>query len=207
MVAGDRSCKRVADQLVDTLSSRPGVVVRPDAPQRLEVRACEERLDTTIELESNHPGIKYDDRMFTEQRRYSMRGVAQAELRIGASVSLVGSAERKLRGPWVTDGDLDVPRALALREGLRRDLALDLADQVAPLPATIRRTLYRDPEPGTARQLHNQAVDAERAGDLDKALELAKAAYAAEPSPARMRLIEGLQAHADSVGYAFRTAP
>jgi hypothetical protein len=209
VVAGDRACKRVADELANTLSARPGVVVRPDAPQRLELRECTERLDTTLEMESNYLGLTYDDRIYTEQRRYSVRGVAGAEMVIvgdaaAGPIKLVGKAERKLRGPWVTDGDLDLPRTLSLRDGLRRDLAMDLADQLAPLPETIRRTIYKDPEPGTARQLHNEAVEAERAGDLDRALELAKSAYAAEPSPARMRLIEELQAHAQSVGYAFR---
>lgn len=204
VVAGDRSCKRVADELVDTLASRPGVVVRPDAAQRLEVRNCGERLDTTVEMESNYLGLKYQSEVVQEQRRYSVRGVADAELWIAGKVKLIGGAERHLRGPWVTDGDLDIPRALALREGLRRDLAMDLADQVAPLPETIRRTIYKDPEPGTARQLHNQAVDAERAGNLDEALRLAKQAYAAEPSAARIDYIEELQAHAQSVGYALR---
>lgn len=204
VVAGDKSCKRVADALVDALAARPGVVVRPDAPQRLEVRNCDERLDTTVEMEQNYLGLQYADQVVQEQRRYSMRGFAEGELWVGERVKLLGSAERSLRGPWVTDGDLDIPRALALREGLRRDLAMDLADQVAPLPETIRRTIYRDPEPGTARELHNEAVDAERAGDLDRALALAKQAYAAEPSQARMRYIEALEAHAESVGYALR---
>ena len=99
--------------------------------------------------------------------------------------------------------DEQVRRAGRVRlDDVRRDLAYDLADQVAPLPATIRRTLYADPEPGTARQLHNQAVDAERDGDLSKALQLAREAYGANPTAASMRYIEQLQDHARRVGYA-----
>lgn len=205
VVSADKSCKRVADELVETLSARPGVLVRPDAPQRLVVLGCDERLDTTVEMEQNYLGLQYPTEVVQEQRRYNMRGYAQAELQVGESVRLLGTAERNLRGPWVTDGDLDIPRALALREGLRRDLAMDLADQLAPLPETIRRTIYRDPEPGTARELHNEAVEAEQKGELDAALVLARRAYAAQPSQARMRYIEALEAHAEAVGYALRT--
>ena len=203
VVAGDRSCKRVADELVSALASRPGVVVRPDAEQRLEVRGCDERLDTTVEIQAYYFGYGADAGQ--DERRYTMRGVAGAELWIGGGTRLIGAAERRLRGPWVKDGDLDIPRALVLRDGLRRDLAMDLADQVAPLPETIRRMVYLDPEPGTARELHNAAVTAEQTGDLNEALRLAKAAYAAEPTRSRMRLIQALEAHAVDVGYALKT--
>jgi hypothetical protein len=174
VVAGDKECKRVADELARTLSARPGVLVRPDASVRLLLEGCEDQVDTTVELESaNNPAVR-----------------------------LVGGAERRLRGPWVTEGTLELPRQMSLSDAVRRDLAIDLADQVAPLPATIRRTLYRDPEPGTARNLHNQAVDAERSGSLDAAIKLARQAYAANPTPQAMRYIEALQDHADAVGYA-----
>ncbi len=206
VVAGERGCKRVADELASTLSARPGVRVRPDAPVRLEVVRCDDEVDTTVELESVYPGLVYSTRVYKEQRRYEMRGWASAELVVESAgaptVRLTGGAERSERSPWVSEEDLEIPRALSLREAVRRDLAHDLADQLAPLPATIRRTLYRDPEPGTARQLHNQAVDAERAGDLDNALRLAKEAYAANPTASAMRYIEALQDHAVAVGYA-----
>jgi hypothetical protein len=204
VVAGDRECKRVADALAYALGSRPGVLVRPDAPQRLEVRDCDERLHTTVEIDGVYPGLGYGNETYREQRRFTVRGLARAELKIGRDVTLLGSADRRMRGPWITDGDLDIPATLTFREDLRRDVALDLADQLAPLPSTIRRTLYVDPEPGTARELHNAAVDAEREGQLDRALELARQAYAADPSPSAMRYIEALQSHAASVGYALR---
>lgn len=205
VVAGDRHCKRVADDLAETLSARPGVRVRPDAPVRLELRECVEEVDTLVEVETNTLGLQYGGNVVSERRRYEMRGWGNALLVVyggGPKVQLSGGAERRVRGPWVSYQDLEIPRALTLRESVRRDLATELADQVAPLPATIRRTLYRDPEPGTARELHNEAVDAERRGDLDTALRLAREAYAANPTASSMRYLEDLQEHARTVGYA-----
>ncbi|MFN7146318.1 MAG: hypothetical protein ACK4YP_21270 [Myxococcota bacterium] len=207
VVAGERGCKRVADELATALVARPGVRVRPDAPVRLEVRDCEDEVDTTVELESTYPGLVYSTRVFSERRRYDMRGWASATLLVkpetGPAVSLVGGAERRNRTPWDEDRHFEAPgAAVALREAVRRDLAHDLADQLAPLPTTLRRRLYTDPEPGTSRELHNAAVDAERAGNLDEALRLAKEAYAANPTASGMRYIEALQDHAVAVGYA-----
>ena len=208
VVAGDRGCKRVADELASTLSARPGVRVHPDAPVRLVVLACDGEIDTTVELESTFPGIVYDTRVYQEQRRYSMRGWASATLEVQSSAvlsaRLPGAAERFVQGPWVANGQLEIPGALSLDASVRRDLAANLADQVVPLPATIRRTVYRDPEPGTARQLHNEAVRAEREGNLNDALRLARAAWAAHPTADAMRFIEALQEHASAVGYALR---
>lgn len=205
VVAGDRACKRVADELASTLSARPGVHVRPDAGIRLQLDNCEDDVETSIESEPNVLSLRYADAV-VEQRRYDMRGWAHAELSVKSAdqpeVRLVGAAERRDRSPWVPGTELEIPRQLSLRESIRRDLALDLADQLAPLPATIRRTLYRDPEPGTARELHNQAVTAERNGDLTRALALAREAYAANPTAPGMRYIEALQDHARRVGYA-----
>jgi hypothetical protein len=205
VVAGDRACKRVADELASTLSARPGVRVRPDAPIRLQLDNCADDVDTTVEMEANVLGLRYTTAV-VEQRRYEMRGWAHADLVVTSAgqpgVRLVGGAERRESSPWVSGTDLEIPRQLSLREAVRRDLALDLADQLAPLPATIRRTLYRDPEPGTAREFHNAAVDAERAGDLSRALKLAREAYAANPTAASMRYVAALQEHARQVGYA-----
>jgi hypothetical protein len=123
----------------------------------------------------------------------------------GDPLSFTNEVERAQRGPWVTAGDLDLPASAMLRDRLANDLADKLADRIAPLPATLRRTIYPDPEPGTARQLHNDAVAAEKAGNLDAALQLARQAYAADPSPGAMDYLEDVRAHASSVGYALRT--
>jgi hypothetical protein len=207
VVALDRGCKHVADDLVEALGARPGVEVRPGAGVQLGVHDCDDGNQTNIEVEFQFGGLRQDGGLVQEQRRYHQRAWATAEITVhgpGAPVTLLGNAERTNRSQWEDARELDVPGLFAMREGLRRDLARDLADQVAPLPETIRRLVYRDPEPGTARQLHNQAVDAERGGDLQAALQLAQEAYAANPSPGALAYIEDLKAHAESVGYALR---
>ncbi len=199
VVAADRACKKVADQLVDELAARPGVRVVPGAAVTLTLEHCAETSHLTVEVDDNPVGVA------SWRYRYYRRASTTGELVVrgpGAPVTLLGSAERVDRGPWETAQGNEIPPLVALRSALRRDLARDLADQVAPLPETLRRMVYADPEPGTSRELHNAAVQAERDGDLQTALGLALQAYAANPTPAQMSYIEELKHHAESVGYA-----
>jgi hypothetical protein len=212
VVAGDRSCRALADALVDALGSRPGIDVRPSSAQRITVSGCDDEVTTTLDIEGNYPGLVYGNTVYTEQRRYSVHGWARGEMRVDLPGGTAGEAlvfrdevERALRGAWVQGGDLDLPASAQLRERLAAALADKLADRVAPLPETLRRTIFPDPEPGTARQLHNDAVAAEKSGNLEDALRLARAAYAADPSPGAMDYLEEVRDHAASVGYAFRT--
>lgn len=209
VVAAEPACRGLADALVTALGSRPGITVRPDAPQRLTVRRCDEQVTTSIDIEGTYPGLDYGTSVYQERRRYSLNGHARGELLIdglgAAPVSFTEEVDRAVRGAWIDEGSLDIPASFALRERVNADLADALADKIAPLPETIRRTIYPDPEPGTARQLHNDAVAAERAGNLDDALRLAREAYAAQPSPMAMDYIEALQEHASQVNYALKT--
>ena len=77
-------------------------------------------------------------------------------------------------------------------------LADVVADSLVPLPVGLERRIYKDPEPGTARALHNRAVAAEASGDLHGALELAREAYAANPTPHGARYIDALEARMGS---------
>ena len=63
-----------------------------------------------------------------------------------------------------------------VEQGVVADLAADLVRQLAPLPETVERRWYRKPKPGTAKSLHNQAVEAERAGNFEEAVRLARQA-------------------------------
>ncbi len=205
VIAEDRGCKEVADALVATLRARPGVDVDPAAPVQLRVGGCDYEVLSTLdmaitEMATTASGMS----QALEHRRYLIDGWATASMTI-VSADLpphkveVG-AERHDLTPWSLDAKLPVSGRL---DGpLSRDLAWGLADTIAPLPETLRRRLYADPEPGTARALHNRAVEAEREGKLDLALQLAREAYAADPSAAALSLIEELQAHASRVGYA-----
>lgn len=208
VIAVDRACKPVADALVDALGSRPGIEIRPDATQRITVQKCDDQVTTALDIESNYPGLNYGPTVYMERRRYTINGWARGEMVIegaGDPLRFHAEVDRSLRGPWVNSGDLDVPATATLRQRVCDDLASRLADHVAPLPETIERIIYPDPEPGTSRKLHNDAVAAERAGNLDEALRLAREAYAADPSPGGMDFLEAVQEHASQVRYAFRT--
>ena len=208
VIAVDRACKPVADELVDALGSRPGIEVRPDATQRIIVQNCDDQVTTALDIESNYPGLSYGPTVYQERRRYTLNGWAHGEIVVqgaGDPLKFTSEVERSVRGPWVNSGDLDVPATATLRQRVSGELADALADHIAPLPETIERIIYPDPEPGTSRKLHNDAVAAERAGNLDDALQLARQAYAADPSPGGMDFLEAVQEHASQVGYAFRT--
>ena len=69
----------------------------------------------------------------------------------------------------------------------------DLAQQLVPVPEVVRRRWYRNPEPGTARALHNRAVDAERSGDLAAAIQFAEAAVDADRNPRTVAYLRTLQ--------------
>ena len=208
VVAAEPGCRALADALVNALGSRPEIVVRPDAAQRLTVHRCDEHVTTSIDIEGNYPGLDYGTSVYQERRRYSLNGDATGEMVVDGlgvePVKFSERVEREIRGAWVDEGSLDIPASMQLRERLATDLADVLADKIAPLPETIRRSIYADPEPGTSRQLHNEAVAAERAGNLDEAMRLARQAYAAQPSPAGMDYIEALSQHAAQVNYAFK---
>lgn len=205
VIAEDRGCKEVADSLVDSLAARPGVEVNPDAAVQLRVSDCRYEVLATVDVEvSEMSVIAADYPEQVERRRYLVDGWALASMTVVAPAQeprdLEVSAERHDRTAW-SSAPRD-PARHELDDALTRDLAWALADHVAPLPETLRRRLYADPEPGTARALHNRAVEAEKVGNLNLALQLARDAYAADPSAERMRYIEALQAHASRVGYA-----
>lgn len=209
VVAMERACRPLADALVKELGSRPGVDVHPEATQRIFVKQCDDLLTTSVDVEGNYPGIDYGAEVYFERRRYTLHGWGRGVMEVQAPgvdpVTFAVDIERDLRGPWVASDAFDMPANPELQTRLTGDLAERLADKLAPLPETIRRVVFPDPEPGTARRLHNDAVAAERSGNLDEALTLAKAAYGADPSPMAMDYIERLEEHAEAVGYAFKS--
>jgi hypothetical protein len=210
VVADGRQCKAVADAVAASLNTRPGVKVSAEAPIRLIVQNCDQGQETTLEVEMggqaimsglDGPGAVVGG----DRRRYTLHGWSAAEMTVvspsGNAVILSGTAEQTVRSSWVGDSDMDVPRALTLADALAKDVASDLANQLAPLPVSLHRTLYVDAAPGSAKDLHNRAVSAEQAGDLVGALDLARQAQAVEPSRAAADYLDELRAHAVTVGY------
>lgn len=205
--ASEPACGGLARELERTLAGRPGVVLRADAPVHLELSHCEMVVNPQVQVDFNVVGLNYDDAVREERRRYDLDGKATAKMMVdapGVSTPLDGEARRRDSSPWLTPEAFVVPSIMTFEDSLELDLARNLADRVAPLPETLRRMVYRDPEPGTARHFHNDAVAAERQGDLETALSLAKQAYAADPTVAHLEYLQALQQHAQMVGYAWK---
>ena len=110
----------------------------------------------------------------------------------GQPVGMLNSERKRVR--MVREGD---PAHLHKRSYIRRrvvgDVVDDLAQQLVPVPETVRRRWYKNPEPGTARALHNEAVDAERSGDLAEAIRLAEAAVNANRNPRTVEYLRALR--------------
>lgn len=209
MVFDGRDCKPVADALVSTLGKRTGIDVRSGAGIRLEVRNCDRGQQRTMEFDDGMDAAtgSMAGSAFSggpDKRRYTIRGWSSAELSVisatGSSVVLSGSANRTVNSPWVPDDDLDVNRSISLADDLANEVAGNLANQLAPVPVSLRRTVYSDAPPGSAHDLHNRAVAAEQAGDLVAALRLARQAQAEDPCRAGAEYVLALQAHASTVG-------
>lgn len=205
VVADSRECKPVADALAVTLGARPGVRVSADAPIRLTVSDCDGGQDTTVEIEVGD-AWRGGPQAVGDRRRYTLHGWSAAALTVtspsGNAVVLSGTADRTLRSPWLGAAEAEPPRAATLASDLARGVAQELANQLAPLPVSLRRTLYADAPPGSARDLHNQAVAAEKAGDLVHALALAQRAAELEPCRATSQYLAQLKDHALTVGCA-----
>jgi hypothetical protein len=201
VAAEDRGCKEVADSLLKQLDARPGVDVDPQAETRLVVESCDDFISTLVEVDG--------ETLAQDRRRVTVTGTGELVVGVYAGDSRVGEiraeALEEVTSAWATDKPTPRIRASSVQRDLEQAMAREVADQVAPLPEELERRVYKDAEPGTARELHNLAVDAERDGDLDQALELAKQAYVANPTARNMRYIEELESHAQTVGYVFRT--
>lgn len=207
VIAEERGCKDMADAMVEALSARPGVSVSPSGAVELRVSDCtagvQQRRESTYRgVDSASGGLP----TAPPQETVRLFGVASARVQVRSPQAepllLTPEVSREVEVVTVSEAPLPMGVQGRLEDGLTREVGLYVADALAPLPETLRRTLYPDPEPGTARQLHNLAVEAEQGGDLEEALRLARAAYAADPSRQSLQYLGELEAHAARVGYA-----
>ena len=111
----------------------------------------------------------------------------------GQPVGMLNSERKRVR--MVRDGDPShLHKRSYIRDRVVSDVVDDLAQQLIPVPEVVRRRWYRNPEPGTAKALHNRAVDAERSGDLAAAIRFAEAAVDADRKPRSVAYLKSLQA-------------
>jgi len=178
VIVSDPRCRDVADALAVGLSTREGIQVVPDASARLHLNLCRVDIRTEVDVTQLYPGLGAGLTGGVEQRDVAIRGAGQAVMTVeieGKPVAMVNAEGHRVRMIRETDTDR-LQRRATVQASVIRDLADELAQKVAPTAERIRRRWYRNPTPGTARALHNQAVDAERTGDLGEALRLARMA-------------------------------
>jgi hypothetical protein len=175
VVAADRSCHGIADALVAELNRLEGVSVDPRAEIRLEVTGCDLALHPVVDIEIT-PKV--------DRRRITVQGWGHAVLtvKVGGETQahLIGASHQGLDGAW---GEIDLP---GLSRAMERDLvetvAVDLAEQLRPLPRLVDRRVYGRAGRGSPRSLHNLAVAAEARGELVEARRLARLSYEELPS-------------------------
>jgi len=201
IAAEDRDCRDVADQLIDTLGARPGVRIDPAASTSLLITNCEVQSRPIVEVMHHGGAVDQWSTDFDERRRVVVEGQGTATVIIYSNGVQLSSLEVQAlaneSSPWSEEG-VPSARFYAVDQQIVLGLATEVADALVPLPIDLERRIYKDPEPGTARELHNQAVAAEAVGDIAGALELASEAYAANPTPHGARYIEALEARQGS---------
>jgi len=204
VVVSDRRCQMVADSLAVALSMREGVRVVPHARTRLLLNLCRVDLQTEVDISQMYPGS--DGVSAMDQREQIIRGDGSAVLTVeldGSPIDMLNSKGHRVR--MIREGDsTHLYRRSIIHDSVVRDLSEDLAQQLVPIAETIRRRWYRNPDPGTARDLHNQAVEAERAGDLSSAVRLAQEAVNASRTPKTVEYLQTLSERRSAVEYVER---
>jgi hypothetical protein len=180
IVAETRSCKAIADTMVRLFAEREDVRVEPDATPALRVRDCSHRVDVDIDIDFSFGSLDYGIDGQVERRRVTLVGTGRAEVIVDqgnhTGTVLVATARERSGTTWYEGDDSTLHMRLKMQQNLTDDVAFQLTQKIAPIPEVVRRRVYRDPADGSAEDLVNQAVEAERAGDLERALELAKQA-------------------------------
>ena len=179
VVSSDSNCRVIANAIARYLTEEVGLAVRPNAEVRLEVSDCGHSVRPVVDLVQeidNRRGVIFQKRIL------QLRGRGYAQMAVitknGVEARLVGSAQiHSLQAN--TRGILVSKRRVS--KHLLELLALDLTEQVRPFPRTVQRRMYRNPAPGSAHDLFNQAVQAEIAGDLRSAIQLLITAQRAAP--------------------------
>ena len=204
VVVSDRRCQVVADALALELSMRAGVRVVHDARTRLLLNLCELNVRTEVDIEQWFPVANMEGAGVTDRREQIIRGDGRAVLTIefdGRPTHTLNGEGHRVR--LVREGDpAHLQRRSVVRDSVVRDVSEALAQQVVPVPERLRRRWYRNPEPGTSRDLHNRAVDAERTGDLNSAINYAQRSVDALRTRATVRYLQQLEERRAAIQYA-----
>ncbi len=204
VVVSDRRCQMLADSLAVALSMRDGVRVVPQARTRLLLNLCRVDLETEVDITQMY--LESDGLSAVDRREQIVRGDGSAVLTVeldGRPIDMLNTTGNRVR--MIREGDpTHLYRRSVIHDSVVRDMSEDLAQQLVPVAETIRRRWYRNPEPGTSRELHNQAVDAERSGDLAAAIQLAEESVNASRTPQTVRYLQALRQRQSEIEYVER---
>lgn len=194
----DPACAGIERGLRNELLRR-GLSVTEAAPVHLSLSACEREVRSEL-------GLRTENTLFNESqgadglRQVQVWGSGRAELRVAEAGSeglvLVSRASAEDAVGWRQKPDDAVARQVGLERELDTLLAEDLAQQVRPQAVERRRRAFRRAEPGSPEAALNAAVAAEQAGDVERALDLAREAYVRKPTWWALDYVDELEARA-----------
>lgn len=173
IVAVDRDCRGIGDELAEQLRSIDGMSVKPNAPTRLNIFACS-------------TAFVMNDEDVVEGRTVAIAALSTVD---GVVAHLLGAAQR-LEHTAESAGTVKLPKRV--QSNLDAEVARDLAEQVAPVSTVVHRRVYENPSDNSARQFHNLAVAAEREGRLDDAVWWARLSWERRPTARRARYVSEL---------------
>lgn len=180
VVANDRECRAIANELVRTLREQYRFLVTPLSPIHLSLSDCGSSYETNISVtQSVSP-----DKFLADTRKVSMIGHAHASLTVNA----FGSIQAYSIGTGIQEniigrhGESLVTLRRVTSENLNTLVAEDLASQVSPVPKEVARRVFPKARDHTARGLHTLAVKSEAVGAFEAALEYARAAHSQRPT-------------------------
>ncbi|NCG19995.1 MAG: hypothetical protein GWP91_13390 [Rhodobacterales bacterium] len=190
VIAQERECKPVADELVAVLRASDLFVVDPHANVQLKVFSCGVDIGWTLYQEVDESG--------GDRQRADLDGRGHAVVAVTQDgqtrAHLVGNGRDGHIGAWRAQGIRDMFRTRhAMQSRLTQAVAQDVVTQLDPMPQQYTRKLYANAGKGTAKDLHNLAVLAEQGGDLREAIRLASAALAERPNARIASYLDSLE--------------
>jgi hypothetical protein len=189
VIAADRACQPVADALVARLWAS-GAVVDPRADLRLDVELCGEDMQVGVEQQ-----VAVDDPTKVERRtRLLARAHALLVIRQQNTVQahVIGTGRFSSEAAWDGGGALPA-RSRHARSEAAADVALDLSQQLLPMPMAVERRVWPKAPEASPRGLTTRAVLAEQRGDLPSAITWAERAHLERPSPRAAAYLVDLQ--------------
>jgi hypothetical protein len=192
IVAQDRACQPVANAVALELTRSSYLLVDPRSSLRIELFGCGD--DEALTMEQASESLEGEEGAVRTRIRIETRAHAAVSVSEHGSLlaHLIAAGEDEGASGWSNSLPLVQVRQQARRR-VREDLARDVVRQLNPLPTLVSRRVYPNAPAGTARELTTLAVMAEQGGDLDRALDLAQAAWLRDPNPRTAGYIEELE--------------